>query len=204
MFLDTKGAELSKTSEFLQYYALPYVSNPLEHPIFKGLCSKKWANDLRSKLKTFLQESLPKLSSPQLFHWYANYKKKQGSSGKNNEISMMAGVSPEAEEYKERLLMLQKHFLVLQRKEEYTRQTLIESQSKWTNFSKEILNISKELLFTLESKGAKITLNNISLLPIRDKMARYEAFLNANSDELEKKHGITANKRGFLQEMQQQ
>lgn len=54
LFLDTKGAELSKTSEFLQYYALPYVTNPLEHPIFKGLCSKKWANDLRSKLKTFL------------------------------------------------------------------------------------------------------------------------------------------------------
>lgn len=39
------------------------------------------------------------------------------------------------------------------------------------------------------------------MLPIRDKMARYEAFLNANSDELEKKHGITANKRSFLQEM---
>lgn len=115
---------------------------------------------------------------------------------------MMMGVSPEAEEYKERLLMLQKHFLVLQRKEEYTRQTLIESQSKWTNFSKEILNISKELLFTLEQMNIKFTLNKISLLPIRDKMARYEAFLNANSDELEKKHGITANKKSFLQEMQ--
>lgn len=46
-----------------------------------------------------------------------------------------------------------------------------------------------------------MTLNNISLLPIRDKMARYEAFLNANTDELEKKHGITATKRSFLQEM---
>lgn len=59
-------------------------------------------------------------------------------------------IAPETEEYKERLLMLQKHYLVLQQKEEYTKQTLIESQSKWTNFSKEILNISKELLFTLE------------------------------------------------------
>ena len=64
MFLDTKGSELSKTSEFLQFYALPYVSNPMDHPIFKGLCTKKWANDLRNKLKTFLQENLPKISSP--------------------------------------------------------------------------------------------------------------------------------------------
>lgn len=107
-------------------------------------------------------------------------------------------MSPEAEDLKERLLMLQKHFLVLQKKEEYTKQTLIDSQSKWTNFSKEILNISKELLFSLESMGAKLTINKISLMPIRDKMARYEAFLNNNADELEKKHGISMNKRGFI------
>lgn len=32
LFLDTKGSELSQTSEFLPYYALPYVQNPVEHP----------------------------------------------------------------------------------------------------------------------------------------------------------------------------
>ena len=140
-----------------------------------------------------MQENLPKLSSPQIFHWYANFKKKVGGGGRET-----AGISPEAEDIKERLLMLQKHYLILQKKEEYTRQTLIESQSKWTNFSKEILNISKELLFTVESMGAKSTFNKISLLPIRDKMSRYEAFLNNNADELEKKHGITMNKRTFI------
>jgi hypothetical protein len=35
-------------------------------------------------------------------------------------------------------------------------------------------------------------------MPIRDKMARYEAFLNNNADELEKKHGITMNKKTFI------
>ena len=93
-------------------------------------------------------------------------------------------LSPEVEDLKERLLMLQKHYLILQKKEEYTKQTLIESQSKWTNFSKEILNISKELLFSLEQMGAKMTLNKIPLMPIRDKMARYEAFLINNAEEL--------------------
>jgi hypothetical protein len=53
-FLDTKGSELSKTSEFLPFYALPYVGNPLEHPTFRQLFSKKWAHDLRAKVKTFL------------------------------------------------------------------------------------------------------------------------------------------------------
>lgn len=100
--------------------------------------------------------------------------------------------------------MLQKHYIVLQKKEEYTKQTLIDSQSKWTNFSKEILNIAKELLFSLESMGAKFTLNKVSLIPIKDKMARFEAFLNNNSEELENKHGISMNKRSFVESMQQQ
>jgi len=34
---------------------------------------------------------------------------------------MMGGNFPEADELKERLLMLQKHYLVLQKKEEYTK-----------------------------------------------------------------------------------
>jgi hypothetical protein len=52
--------------------------------------------------------------------------------------------------------------------------------------------------------GVKQTVNKISLAPIRDKMARYEAFLNNNSDELEKKHGIPMNKKTFIQSIQQQ
>jgi hypothetical protein len=44
VFLDTKGSELSQTSEFLPYYALPYVQNPVDHPHFSNLCSRKWAS----------------------------------------------------------------------------------------------------------------------------------------------------------------
>jgi hypothetical protein len=29
LFLDTKGQDLSKTSEFLAFYALPYIPNPI-------------------------------------------------------------------------------------------------------------------------------------------------------------------------------
>ena len=76
--LDNAGSYLSKTSEFLQYYALPYVTNPVNHPIFRNVCSQKWATDLRSKLREFLQANVPKNQTPQLFHWYANFKKKAG------------------------------------------------------------------------------------------------------------------------------
>lgn len=89
--------------------------------------------------------------------------------------------------------------MVVQKKEEYAKATLVQSQSKWTNFSKDILNIAKELLFSLESAGAKLTLNRINLMVIRDKMARYEAFLNNNAEELHTKHGINMNRPSFVE-----
>jgi hypothetical protein len=43
-YLDNAGSELSKTSEFLAFYALPYIPNPMEHPSFKSLFTMEWVN----------------------------------------------------------------------------------------------------------------------------------------------------------------
>ena len=39
-YLDSNGSDLSKTTEFLPFYALPYIKNPLDHPTFKHLFTK--------------------------------------------------------------------------------------------------------------------------------------------------------------------
>ena len=36
-YLETKGSALSQTTEFLPYYALPYIPDPTSHPSFKPL-----------------------------------------------------------------------------------------------------------------------------------------------------------------------
>ena len=36
-YLETKGAALSQTTEFLPYYALPFIPDPTSHPSFKPL-----------------------------------------------------------------------------------------------------------------------------------------------------------------------
>ena len=36
-YLETRGAALSQTTEFLPYYALPFVPNPKVHPSFREL-----------------------------------------------------------------------------------------------------------------------------------------------------------------------
>ena len=105
IFLDTKGAELSQTSEFLPYYALPYVQNPVEHPHFNSLCTRKWANGLKNEMAEWLRVSLPKMSSPSLFHWYANFKKKQAmglAHERNNNLLDIV----EMEDLKEKFMLL--------------------------------------------------------------------------------------------------
>ena len=65
-FLDSRGSELSKTSEFLAYYALPYIANPMEHPSFQALFSMEWVNQLKTKLKSFIHERAFELGLPHL------------------------------------------------------------------------------------------------------------------------------------------
>ena len=115
VFLDTKGSELSQTSEFLPYYALPYVQNPMDHPHFGGLCSRKWANGLKNELADWLKNNLPKLSTPSLYQWYGSFKKHAGlgaagalaSLGDGGPNTSPAGLdSVELDDLKERYKML--------------------------------------------------------------------------------------------------
>ncbi|XP_030351898.1 lisH domain-containing protein ARMC9 isoform X5 [Strigops habroptila] len=57
-YLETKGAALSHTTEFLPFYALPFVPNPMVHPSFKELFQDSWTLDLRTRLEKFLSLTL--------------------------------------------------------------------------------------------------------------------------------------------------
>ncbi|XP_049806957.1 lisH domain-containing protein ARMC9-like [Schistocerca nitens] len=55
-FLETEGCEFSGETEFLRFYALPYVNDPKSHPSFQNLFTDTWISDLRAKLNQFLFE----------------------------------------------------------------------------------------------------------------------------------------------------
>ena len=55
---------------------------------------------------------------------------------------------------------------MLEKKEEYAKTTLIDSQSKWTLFSKDILNIAKELMSTMQALQIRTTINKVPIEPI--------------------------------------
>ncbi|XP_033006772.1 lisH domain-containing protein ARMC9 isoform X7 [Lacerta agilis] len=69
-YLETKGAALSQTTEFLPFYALPFVPNPMIHPSFKELFQDSWESDLKMRLEEFLSASLKASNTPRLLTLY--------------------------------------------------------------------------------------------------------------------------------------
>ncbi|XP_054838948.1 lisH domain-containing protein ARMC9 [Eublepharis macularius] len=69
-YLETKGAALSQTTEFLPFYALPFVPNPVIHPSFKELFQESWESDLKTRLEEFLSASLKANSTSRLLALY--------------------------------------------------------------------------------------------------------------------------------------
>ncbi|XP_071840885.1 lisH domain-containing protein ARMC9-like isoform X3 [Apostichopus japonicus] len=75
-FLETKGAALSQTTEFLPFYALPFVPDPTKHPSYKELFAENWIPDLQTRLEKFLALTLPAQAQPRLFEIYQDINSK--------------------------------------------------------------------------------------------------------------------------------
>uniref|UniRef100_A0AAV2KV39 LisH domain-containing protein ARMC9 n=1 Tax=Knipowitschia caucasica TaxID=637954 RepID=A0AAV2KV39_KNICA len=69
-YLETRGAALSETTEFLPYYALPFVPKPTVHPSFKNLFQESWIPKLQQNLEQFLTIALKPPNSPRLLSLY--------------------------------------------------------------------------------------------------------------------------------------
>ncbi|XP_061539252.1 lisH domain-containing protein ARMC9 isoform X4 [Phycodurus eques] len=77
-YLETRGKALSQITEFLPYYALPFVSNPTIHPFFKDLFQDTWIAKLKNRLQEFLSVTLKPSNCPRLLTLY----KEGGKSSK--------------------------------------------------------------------------------------------------------------------------
>ncbi|XP_071147269.1 lisH domain-containing protein ARMC9-like isoform X3 [Mytilus galloprovincialis] len=73
-YLETRGATLSQTTEFLPYYALPFVPNAKGHPSYKELFTDTWVKDLELRLEKFLTLTLKSTPQPKLFDLYRGNK----------------------------------------------------------------------------------------------------------------------------------
>lgn len=86
-FLETRGASLSQTTEFLPFYALPYVPDPKVHPSYKELFGPHWVPDLELRLNRFLDLAMESGAQPRLFDLYTGNKKPVAGGAKGDELS---------------------------------------------------------------------------------------------------------------------
>uniref|UniRef100_A0A8C2AMI5 LisH domain-containing protein ARMC9 n=1 Tax=Cyprinus carpio TaxID=7962 RepID=A0A8C2AMI5_CYPCA len=91
-YLETRGVALSQTTEFLPFYALPFVPNPTVHPSFQELFQDSWMPELREKLEKFLSVILKASNTPRLLTLY-----NEGAKGNKEAIQQMQLHLTEAE-----------------------------------------------------------------------------------------------------------
>ena len=188
--MNSKGSELSKTEEFLHFYALPFIPNPSDHPAFKVLFTRGWVTELRERISKYFKANASPNQEPELVKIFKSWNgesKKRPPTGKNmskNVGKKAMEVSVDYGEIEKELEELKGQHVLLQEREEYTRNTLVESQTKWTSFCKDILNVTKDLYSCLENEKRGFNVDYALISTILEKVNRYEAFLNSNGDDV--------------------
>eukprot|EP00357_Protocruzia_adherens_P001238 CAMPEP_0115041492 /NCGR_PEP_ID=MMETSP0216-20121206/45553_1 /TAXON_ID=223996 /ORGANISM="Protocruzia adherens, Strain Boccale" /LENGTH=918 /DNA_ID=CAMNT_0002423127 /DNA_START=224 /DNA_END=2980 /DNA_ORIENTATION=- len=183
-YLDSKGSELASSAEFLAFYALPYIPNPVEHPSFKHLFSKEWSRELRSKLKTFLGQNLQPMSNPILMQVYQDFLRESGTQSAKGHRDKSRYENQSYDDLKEKYQGLQTQYSATQKRLEHARSDLIESQTKWTNFTRDILNLAKDLLKSIKRARRGYPIQDQTIQLVSEKIHRYGTFLNMNMDDL--------------------
>ncbi len=151
-YLEAKGTKMSTIGELAPFYILPYVEDPRGHPAFAAIFKPEWTASLRTRLAEFLTEVLPPTGRPEIFQLIE----------RDESVSTQKFASGQYE--------------TLMEEKETARVKLIESQAKWTTFSRDILAIAKDLYTAAANRSA----TEILLKTSAEQIAHYDSFLSDN------------------------
>ena len=124
------GKALSESPEFLPYYALPYVSNPTDHPSFKSIFQTRWVEDLRRRLEHFLRVVLESVDTPEIYRAFVALKSAGNSAGEDNDR-----VAAVQEEYG--------------RREDNLKQAFYAREEKLKDFARSLYSLSEQVIDVL-------------------------------------------------------
>ena len=210
-FLEKKEIELSKTTEFLAYYALPYIPNPKNHPTYAQLFKPEWIADLKNQLINCVKFYLPSPDKkyPAIYDLV---------NGKNIRMNNISNIMPKKEENKNNNLnnidnnvnntnnnfnienmnnlnkmnielkneneKLIEEIKKLRTKDEKSKIAFIDSQKTWSNLALNIISYSFGLIDIYNNVANNV--QNPQVEKIRQKLVKYQNFLKKNMEELEK------------------
>ena len=209
-YLEKKEIELSKTTEFLAYYALPYIPNPKGHPTYAQLFKPEWVKDLKNQLINCIKFYLPSPDKkyPAIYDLIngknikmnnnMNYKHKEEEIKNNNNLNNIDNnvinnninniennnnhkINLELKAENEKLI---EEIKKLKTKDEKSKIAFIDSQKTWSNLAFNIISYSFGLI-DIYNNVANNT-QNPQVEKIRQKLVKYQNFLKRNMEELEK------------------
>ena len=209
-YLEKKEIELSETTEFLAYYALPYIPNPKGHPTYAQLFKPEWVKDLKNQLINCIKFYLPSPDKkyPAIYDLIngknikmnnnMNYKHKEEEIKNNNNLNNIDNnvinnninniennnnhkINLELKAENEKLI---EEIKKLKTKEEKSKIAFIDSQKTWSNLALNIISYSFGLI-DIYNTVANNT-QNPQVEKIRQKLVKYQNFLKRNMEELEK------------------
>ena len=210
-YLEKKEIELSKTTEFLAYYALPYIPNPKGHPTYAQLFKPEWVKDLKNQLINCIKFYLPSPDKkyPAIYDLIngknikmnnnMNYKHKEEEIKNNNNLNNIDNnvinnninniennnnhkINLELKAENEKLI---EEIKKLKTKDEKSKIAFIDSQKTWSNLALNIISYSFFGLIDIYNTVANNT-QNPQVEKIRQKLVKYQNFLKRNMEELEK------------------
>ena len=215
IFLEKKDSDYSKSNEFLQYYALPYVQNVKTHPTYSKLFQPEWAVELKDKIHLAIKTYLPNIKYPVLYDLVneSNANAVNNNSGNNLNVSnishkanmmktFLENVSTEKIETvpiennlgigdgdnnfnMKELDRLREENEIYKAKLENTKSNIVNIQKSWINLALNILSNSFDLVVLC--KGNRNT-NEVLLKSgkIFKKLLKFQSFLKKQSNNLEK------------------
>lgn len=154
-YLNTKGAVLCRTSEFLPFYALPHIPNPQNHPSFQHYFTHSWGSDLRNRIQSYLTRLSTSADLPTALA----------------QNPAMIGAEENQHKLKEELKKAKA-------REDLMRSALLESQTKWTAFCSNIIAMIKQLLGHISGS------TSADLQFISRRVQEYERFLVTTDDSV--------------------
>ena len=152
-FLETEGAALAVTPEFLAYYAMPYVPEISRHPSFKELFTAEWARALKTRLTDFLNRTPQFASEPRLLGVVRSHRE-LGAGASYGAAHPVAGAAKDMQALKQRLIDSELRAVEAKREAAAAAAVEAEREAALTRGSKDVCAIAAEAISSLGPKSA--------------------------------------------------
>ena len=182
LFLEKNKPENELTSEFLTYYALPYIQDPRDNSTYIHLFKQEWTQCLLEQIEKCIEYYSPNnISNLPILYDMARGKKVITIN--NNINNNLKRYNNKKEEKKIKELIKENN--ELKEKDENNKKIFLDSQKNWCSLALDIISCSFDLLELCHKFNNNQ--KNESLDEINNKLIKYQNFLVSNLNDLDKK-----------------